>query len=244
MDYERAKELWDRRVKSKNFRRIPRCGDSIKEGPEGSLLVYGWNERTGFLLWPDGRVRIVGGNPGYQSTTMFYERQLPAYVHVRYARGYQHGRYVLWHPKHGAVPFVDGLEFDCGGARNAAAPVPLERTPNIQAPVELRSLGRKIKQAWKVQLLTRARLGMYDYQQESSAKYSAIERGDWLGADTAFLAASHTGRFYWDFAVSNERQEVPLYDRVARGFELMWKRRKKLIYDAISSGRLTLDFFL
>lgn len=243
MDYERAKELWDKRVKSKNFRRIPRCGDSIKEGPEGSLLVYGWGERTGLLLWPDGRVRIVGGNPGYQSTTMFYSRQLPNYVHVRYVRGYQHGNYVLHHPKSGAVPFVGGLEFDYWGVRNAAALVPLERKPNVRAPVELRTLGRKIKQAWRTQLLTRVRLGVYD-KQEGAVKYGALERGDWLGVDVAFLAASFVNRYRWDVQTNYARMDVPLYERVERGFELMWERHKKPIYDAIGSGRLTLDFFL
>lgn len=243
MDYESAKFLWDRRIKRNDFRRIPHTRDTIKETTSDGLFVHGWSDKVGILFRPDGTVRIVGKHPGYQATTMFYARQLPNYVYIRYQRGYAHGNYVLVHRRSGLeVPFVDGLEFTEHMVRNASSFTPLTREPDVRAPPELRALGRKIKQAWRTQLLTRVRLGLYDMATvEYSLRYGALERGDWLGLSMVDRCAALVPKFTWE---NTGRVEIPLYDRVKRGFEMQWRRDTRSIYKAIAEGRLTLDFFL
>jgi len=247
MDYTRAKELWDKRVKGNDFRRIPHCRDTIKEGPDGSLKVYGWGEDQALLFFPDGRIRVVGGNSGWQPTTMFFNRQLPHGMWLRYIRGYKHGRYFLRHIKADVlVPFVDGLEFTEGGIISSQVATPVKNPPNIQAPPDLRAVGRKIKQAWRIQLLSRTKLGLYD--EVTGRSYGPrraevlLNRGGWLEADMAALAASYTVEYVWESG--GVRTEVPLYDRVKKGFEHMWKLHKKEIYEYIRDGKLTLDLFV
>jgi len=244
MDYTRAKELWDKRAKHLDYRRIPHCGDTIKEGPDGSLKVYGWGEDPALLFFPDGRVRVSGRHCGWQSSTCFFNRQLPYKGYLVYQRGYQHGNYFLRHWRTDTlVPFVDGLEFTEDRIISSQVATPVKNPPNIQAPPELRAVGRKIKQAWRIQLLSRTKLGLYDGVSFGLLeRHRAIEREEWLGINMVGLAASYAEKFFWDDL--GGRTEIPLYDRVEDGFEHMWRRHKRLIYESIRDGKLTLDLFV
>lgn len=209
------------------------------------MLVYGWAELTGIVFLPNDTVRIVGGNSGHGSATNFYNKMLPDYVCVRYVRGYKKGKYFLHHRRtEQETLFTDGLEFSYfDGVKNGVGATELEPVSNIQAPPELRALGRKIKQAWRVQILTRAKLGVYDARPETYSsfyRHQAIAIGDWLGFSLADLCAHEVSRWCYD-APNYARAEVPFIVRVEKGFDKMWVRNKKSIYDAIAQGRLTLE---